>query len=61
MALGNAWFVKNVQFEKDSRAVMKALDTFNPKDTAIANRTKQRIEKIYLQLILQLQLHDCKS
>ena len=34
-ALGNAWFVKGVQYQKDAASVMKALDTFNPKDTAI--------------------------
>jgi hypothetical protein len=34
-ALGNVWFVKGVQYQKDAASVMKALDTFNPKDTAI--------------------------
>ena len=34
-ALGNAWFVKGVQYQKDAASVMKALDNFNPKDTAI--------------------------
>jgi len=34
-ALGNAWFVKGIQFQKDAASVMKELDTFNPKDTAI--------------------------
>jgi hypothetical protein len=34
-ALGACWFVKAVQFEKDPAQVMKALNTFNPKDTAI--------------------------
>ena len=34
-ALGNAWFVKGVQYQKDAASVMKALDTFNPKDIAI--------------------------
>jgi len=34
-ALGACWFVKAVQFEKGPSQVMKALDTFNPKDTAI--------------------------
>jgi len=45
MALGNAWFVKNVEFEKDSRAVMKALDTFNPRDTAIAEQAVSNVLK----------------
>ena len=34
-ALGNVWFVKGIQYEKDAASVMKALDNFNPKDTAI--------------------------
>ena len=34
-ALGNVWFVKGVQYQKDAASVMKALDNFNPKDTAI--------------------------
>jgi hypothetical protein len=34
-ALGNAWFVKGIQYEKDPASVMKHLDNFNPKDTAI--------------------------
>jgi hypothetical protein len=34
-ALGNVWFVKGIRYEKDAASVMKALDNFNPKDTAI--------------------------
>lgn len=34
-ALGNVWFVKGIQYQKDAAGVMKALDNFNPKDTAI--------------------------
>lgn len=34
-ALGTCWLVKNIQFVKDAAAEMKALDNFNPKDTAI--------------------------
>ncbi len=34
-ALGQAWFVKNILYVKDAGAAMKALDTVNPKDTAI--------------------------
>lgn len=45
MVLGNAWFVKNVQFENDPKAVMKALDTFDPKETALAeNDTKSILQ-----------------
>jgi uncharacterized membrane protein YfhO len=34
-ACGNVWFVKGIRYEKDAASVMKALDNFNPKDTAI--------------------------
>ena len=34
-ALGSAWLVKTIHFVKDADAEMKALDNFNPKDTAI--------------------------
>ena len=34
-ALGQAWFVKHINYVKDAGAAMKALDTVNPKDTAI--------------------------
>ena len=34
-ALGNVWFVKSIQVEKGPAEVMKQLDSFNPKDTAI--------------------------
>jgi len=34
-ALGHAWFIKHIQYVKDAGAAMKALDTVNPKDTAI--------------------------
>ncbi|MDE3142831.1 MAG: YfhO family protein [Bacteroidota bacterium] len=34
-ALGACWFVKTIQFEKNPAAVMKALNNFNPKDTAL--------------------------
>ena len=34
-ALGNAWFVKGVKWVNGAIAEMKALDQFNPKDTAI--------------------------
>ncbi|MCW3088468.1 MAG: YfhO family protein, partial [Sediminibacterium sp.] len=34
-ALGQAWFVPHILFVKDAGAAMKALDTVNPKDTAI--------------------------
>ena len=34
-ALGAAWFVKSVSVKNGGLDIMKALDTFNPKDTAI--------------------------
>jgi hypothetical protein len=34
-ALGSAWFVKTISYVKDADAEMKAIDNFNPKDTAI--------------------------
>jgi uncharacterized membrane protein YfhO len=34
-ALGNAWFVKGIQYQKGPRAVMDHLSFFNPKDTAV--------------------------
>lgn len=45
MAAGNAWFVKTVQFEPDSKAVMKALDNFNPLETALAEDITKDILK----------------
>jgi len=33
-ALGSAWLIKNIVFVKDADAEMKALDNFNPRDTA---------------------------
>lgn len=38
-ALGNVWFVKAVTFVNGPIAEMKALDTFNPADTAIADES----------------------
>ncbi len=34
-ALGTAWFVKGIQYEKNPLSVIKALNNFNPKDTAV--------------------------
>ncbi len=34
-ALGNAWFVKGIDYRKGPRAVMDHLSFFNPKDTAV--------------------------
>jgi uncharacterized membrane protein YfhO len=40
-ALGPAWFVKAVKFVNDADEEMKALDNFNPEDTAIADKREQ--------------------
>lgn len=34
-ALGNAWFVKGIEYKKGPRAVMDHLSFFNPKDSAV--------------------------
>lgn len=34
-ALGHAWFVKGIRYEKDAGDVMKAMNQFSPADTAI--------------------------
>lgn len=40
--LGSAWFVKHIQYEDGDVKVMKALDHFNPKDTAIVDRSFEK-------------------
>lgn len=40
-ALGNVWLVKHVQFVENADAEMKALDNFNPKDTAFVDKRFQ--------------------
>ncbi|MGO1648714.1 MAG: YfhO family protein [Sphingobacterium sp.] len=37
-AMGNAWFVRNVNFVNGNRAEMEALDTFNPRRDAMVNQ-----------------------
>jgi len=44
-ALGNAWFVKGIEFKKGPRAVMDHLSFFNPKDTAVMNE-QDKIEDL---------------
>lgn len=44
-AMGNVWFVKQVQFVEDADAEMKALDNFNPRDTAIIDKRYQSLVK----------------
>jgi hypothetical protein len=38
-ALGNVWFVKGVQYVQGPANEMRALDNFNPKDTAIVDES----------------------
>ncbi|RYD73223.1 MAG: LPXTG cell wall anchor domain-containing protein [Sphingobacteriales bacterium] len=40
-ALGNVWFVKHVQVVENADAEMKALDNFNPADTAFVDKRYQ--------------------
>jgi hypothetical protein len=44
-ALGNAWFVKTIKFEKGPAEVMKQLDNFDPKSTAIIEE-KDKIKNL---------------
>jgi hypothetical protein len=44
-ALGNAWFVKGIEFKKGPRAVMDHLSFFNPKDTAVMDE-QDKIEDL---------------
>lgn len=44
-ALGQAWFVKTVKIVDGPAAEMKALDNFNPRDTAVAQKQFESIIK----------------
>ncbi|MDQ6609327.1 MAG: hypothetical protein M3Y85_05860, partial [Bacteroidota bacterium] len=41
-ALGAAWFVKGIRYESTPQAVMNALSSFNPKDTAVLFTADQK-------------------
>lgn len=41
-ALGHAWFVKAIRYEKDAGAVMRAMDQFSPADTALVETQYQK-------------------
>lgn len=47
-ALGNAWFVNVVKFVKGPVEEMKALDNFNPADTAIVDESFKNVIKNYV-------------
>jgi hypothetical protein len=49
-ALGNAWFVKGIDFKKGPRAVMDHLSFFNPKDTAVMDEQDKIDDLSGLQL-----------
>jgi hypothetical protein len=44
-ALGNAWFVKGIEYKKGPRAVMDHISFFNPKDTAVMDE-QDKIEDL---------------
>ena len=50
-ALGHAWFVKGIRYEKDAGTVMKAMNQFSPADTAI-------IEESYKSAISVTPVYD---
>ncbi|MBY0479737.1 MAG: YfhO family protein [Chitinophagaceae bacterium] len=41
-ALGNVWFVKHISYANEPIGVMKAMDRFNPKDTAIIEAASKK-------------------
>jgi len=43
-ALGNAWFVKGIDYKKGPAEVMSSLSNFNPKDTAIVEEKDKNAE-----------------
>jgi len=43
-ALGNAWFVKGIEYKKGPAEVMSSLSNFNPKDTAIVEEKDKNSE-----------------
>lgn len=53
-ALGNCWLVKGVTYVNGAAAEMKALDNFNPKDTAV-------IDKMYQAKIVNFSTPDSTS
>ena len=48
-ALGNCWLVKRVVFADGPVAVMKAMNTFNPKDTAVIEKEYSKLVTFYPQ------------
>ncbi len=59
-ALGNAWFVKGIQYKKGPRAVMDHLSFFNPKDTAVIDEQDktEALSGLQLDSSAKIQLID---
>ena len=59
-ALGNAWFVKGIQYEKGPRAVMDRLSFFHPKDTAVIDEQDKidALSGIQVDTTAKIQLVD---
>ena len=51
-ALGNVWFVKHLSFVNEPLGVMKAMDQFNPKDTAIIEAGSKKDIAFFLFLCI---------
>lgn len=62
-ALGNAWFVKGIEFKKGPRAVMDHLSFFNPKDTAVMDEQDKiaDIEGLQVDSSASIQLVENKN
>jgi uncharacterized membrane protein YfhO len=58
--LGNAWFVKGIQYKKGPRAVMDHLSFFNPKDTAVIDEQDktEALSGLQLDSSAKIQLID---
>ncbi|MCF8342874.1 MAG: YfhO family protein, partial [Chitinophagaceae bacterium] len=62
-ALGNAWFVKGIEFKKGPRAVMDHLSFFNPKDTAVMDEQDKiaDLDSLQVDSSASIQLVDNKN
>jgi hypothetical protein len=56
-ALGNAWFVKGIEYKKGPRAVMDHLSFFNPKDTAVMDEQDKIVDLAVLQVDSNESIH----
>ena len=62
-ALGNAWFVKGIEFKKGPRAVIDHLSNFNPKDTAVMDEQDkiEALAELQVDSNARIQLVDNKN